>query len=89
MAIYAGVDNQLYYKYLHRSTNTVKWACPKKRLPASAQKTAVREIQTALKRAGYNPGAIDGLIGPKTCEAAYRYKRERLSEYDATLTRTF
>lgn len=34
-----------------------------------------RELQSALKSAGYDPGPVDGRIGPKTKEAVIRFQR--------------
>jgi len=36
---------------------------------APDEKTKNRQIQTALKNAGYDPGTIDGKLGPKTKKA--------------------
>jgi lipid-binding SYLF domain-containing protein/peptidoglycan hydrolase-like protein with peptidoglycan-binding domain len=36
---------------------------------ATTSKDRVREIQTALKDAGFDPGPIDGIIGPRTTKA--------------------
>ena len=33
----------------------------------------VKEIQTLLKKKGYDPGAIDGDLGPKTLTAIKSY----------------
>src|SRR4029077_20378087 len=37
----------------------------------------VREIQTLLEGFGFDPGPIDGAEGPKTQEAAMRYRQSR------------
>jgi hypothetical protein len=37
----------------------------------------VREIQTRLQGFGFSPGPIDGAAGPKTQEAAMRYRQSR------------
>lgn len=37
----------------------------------------VREVQTALKRAGYNPGPIDGYMGRGTMSAIESYQRAK------------
>jgi hypothetical protein len=88
---YAGVDNQLYYRYDHASTNVRKWACPKSAAPSSKQKADVKLIQQALLNAGYNVGSTgaDGIIGPNTCAGAYKYAAERLSEYGGNLSANF
>lgn len=38
----------------------------------------VKKIQQALLAAGCNPGKIDGIWGPATCAAAYKFKREQM-----------
>jgi len=35
----------------------------------------VKELQTALKRTGYDPGPIDGIFGPKTEKAVKAFQR--------------
>jgi peptidoglycan hydrolase-like protein with peptidoglycan-binding domain len=35
----------------------------------------VREAQRALRDLGYEPGPVDGVVGPKTKEALARYQR--------------
>lgn len=35
----------------------------------------IRQIQTALQRRGFNPGAIDGVLGRQTMEAVNAYQR--------------
>lgn len=37
----------------------------------------IRRIQTALKRAGFNPGAVDGEYGPSTARAVRRFQRSQ------------
>lgn len=37
----------------------------------------VKRIQTALQRASYNPGSIDGLWGPKTCSAMLAFQKAK------------
>jgi len=37
----------------------------------------VREIQAALKSAGFNPGAIDGQLGPDTLRAVTAYQKSK------------
>ena len=43
--------------------------------PLSSQE--VRELQTRLQAAGFHPGAIDGVVGPRTSDAARRYGEAR------------
>jgi peptidoglycan hydrolase-like protein with peptidoglycan-binding domain len=42
--------------------------------PAQAQPT-VKDVQVALKNAGYDPGKIDGIMGPKTREAIMAFQK--------------
>jgi peptidoglycan hydrolase-like protein with peptidoglycan-binding domain len=39
-------------------------------------KPSVKQVQAALKNAGYDPGAIDGKIGKKTREAIRAFQKE-------------
>jgi hypothetical protein len=36
-----------------------------------------RELQSRLKSAGFDPGPIDGIVGPRTTDAAHRYGNAR------------
>jgi peptidoglycan hydrolase-like protein with peptidoglycan-binding domain len=51
--------------------------------PASKDKAGplawdeARELQSRLKAAGFDPGPIDGIVGPRTTEAARRYGEAR------------
>ncbi len=38
---------------------------------------SVRQTQEALKRAGYDPGPADGMMGPRTRSALTRFQRDR------------
>jgi peptidoglycan hydrolase-like protein with peptidoglycan-binding domain len=42
----------------------------------SAGNATVREIQQGLQRLGYNPGAADGRMGPKTAAAIRKYQQD-------------
>jgi len=44
-----------------------------------------REIQTALKEHGYDPGPIDGQWGPKTSAALKRFERDNNLRADGRL----
>ncbi|MBT8429310.1 MAG: peptidoglycan-binding protein, partial [Gammaproteobacteria bacterium] len=35
----------------------------------------VRKLQTALRKAGHNPGAIDGVLGRSTMDAVTSYQK--------------
>lgn len=89
VAVFSGADNQLYYRYDHPQTNVRKWACPKSNRPGVKQQADIKLIQKALTSAGYPVGAIDGIAGPKTCDAAYRYQKERVGILGADLTKAF
>ena len=53
-------------------------------LPLNQDKTRplswdeARELQGRLKAAGFDPGPIDGIVGPRTTEAARRYGEARV-----------
>jgi hypothetical protein len=40
---------------------------------AGARTSHVREVQQALTAAGYDPGPIDGIMGPRTKSALQKY----------------
>jgi len=42
-----------------------------------ARKTEIKRIQTALLRATFNPGTIDGVWGSKTCSAMLAFQKSR------------
>lgn len=44
--------------------------------PRPATRAELREIQTLLKAAGYDPGPADGLMGPKTHGAIAAFRRD-------------
>jgi len=43
---------------------------PRSKTPSS---THVREVQEALQKSGYDPGPIDGIMGPRTKAALRNY----------------
>ena len=43
---------------------------------APANSAAVRRVQSGLVRLGYDPGPVDGNIGPKTRTAIQDYQRD-------------
>lgn len=45
-------------------------------------KMTVRDIQTALQRAGYYRGAIDGIAGPLTQRAVTEFQRDKRLKVD-------
>jgi hypothetical protein len=50
--------------------------------PSGPFKPAAREIQTALKNAGYYDGAIDGKIGPRSQRAIEEFQKANALEVD-------
>jgi len=42
----------------------------------SGRDATVRDIQAGLQRLGYNPGAADGRMGPKTAAAIRQYEQD-------------
>ena len=44
---------------------------------AANQIKNVKDLQEALKALGYDPGIIDGVIGPKTMQAVRKFQREQ------------
>lgn len=89
VAVYSGADNQLYYRYDHAQTNVRKWACPVSNRPGVQQKADIKLIQKALNSAGYPVGTVDGIAGSKTCDAAYKFQKERVGVMGADLTKAF
>lgn len=61
------VDYQFGLSYLKIKKNQKIWATNRE----------VRQVQLALKRAGYSPGPIDGKFGPMTVKAAERFQRAK------------
>ncbi len=59
------------WEQFNRPTPTRTSAAPK--IPSKE----VVEVQKDLKRLGYDPGPIDGVLGPKTKAAIARFEREQ------------
>lgn len=55
--------------------------------PAPLTQEEVRELQSLLKAAGYDPGPVDGIAGPMAERAALRYLEARGSPTSGGLTR--
>ena len=53
---------------------------PSKKSPAST-----KQIQAALKKAGFNPGAIDGKMGPMTKQAVKEFQRAKDLKVDGVV----
>ena len=50
----------------------------KQKNPSSAEfRPTAKEIQTALKNAGYDPGSMDGKIGPRTRQAVKDFQKSK------------
>jgi peptidoglycan hydrolase-like protein with peptidoglycan-binding domain len=45
-----------------------------------------RQIQTALRRLGYDPGAVDGVFGPQTRAAIRRFQQAIGAEPTGVIT---
>ncbi len=43
---------------------------------ASARKVSIRDVQARLTALGYDPGPVDGMMGPKTRNAIERFQRD-------------
>ena len=46
---------------------------PKVRSATAARPEHVRELQEALAKSGYDPGPVDGIMGPRTKDALRKY----------------
>lgn len=57
-------------------------AKPPTRPPADELKTMIMRVQLALMSRGYDPGAIDGALGPQTTAALKRFQSD--NQLDAT-----
>ena len=55
---------------------------------SDADSQQVREVQAHLSRLGYNPGPIDGIMGPKTRTAIEAFQRDRGLPVDGKVTQT-
>ncbi len=60
------VDFQFGSSYRKVKTNSRLWSI-----------TQTERIQKGLKRAGYSPGTIDGMFGPKTVNAVERFQKAK------------
>ena len=60
------------------SSVEVRRAFPEKSTSlVSGSKWTVRDIQAALKNAGFDPGSIDGKLGPRTQQAIKEFQRTK------------
>ena len=63
-------------------------AAPDPSAAAAQMPTAeVREVQGRLRAMGYNPGPVDGIVGPLTENAAQQYQRKRGLEVTGAVDR--
>jgi len=53
--------------------------------PAQPERLSPRQIQAALKNAGYYKGTIDGKIGPKTKEAVRSFQKAKGLKVDGVV----
>lgn len=56
---------------------TKKYTVSVKEAPQQKSIPSAKEIQTALKNAGFDPGPVDGKIGPKTRQAIKEFQRSK------------
>jgi peptidoglycan hydrolase-like protein with peptidoglycan-binding domain len=54
-------------------------------IPAAAQNSNVSAVQNALKDKGFDPGPIDGIMGPRTRAALRRYQTQNHLKVDGRL----
>lgn len=92
-----------YWAYYRESTDDWVFACQippstgmeDEEAPwyAKEQKLRIAEMQTQLNvNFDWHPNyplAVDGVLGPKTCEAAYRYQQEYLDDWGKELSTRF
>jgi len=62
-----------------------KTGAKKAKKTSSISKDKVREAQTALKREGFDPGAVDGVMGPLTMTALRNFQSHKQLEVTGTL----
>ena len=60
---------------LNKVTEEKEVSRKKKVVPEVKSRPSVRQIQTALRNAGYNPGVIDGRMGRQTRDAIRAFQR--------------
>jgi len=66
-------------------TTTKKGTADKEKKTSSISRDKVRETQSALMREGFNPGPIDGVMGPMTMTALRNYQSHNHLEETGTL----
>lgn len=60
----------------------VRSAYSEKDIPSGDFKPTTKEIQRALKNAGFDPGSVDGKIGPRTQQAVKEFQRVKELKVD-------
>ena len=55
----------------------VRSAYSEKDIPSGEFKPTTKEIQRTLKNAGFDPGAVDGKMGPRTQQAVKEFQRAK------------
>jgi lipid-binding SYLF domain-containing protein/peptidoglycan hydrolase-like protein with peptidoglycan-binding domain len=63
-----------------------KGTVSKEKKTSSVSRDKVRETQTALKKEGFDPGPIDGILGPMTMTALRNYQSHNHLEVTGTIT---
>jgi hypothetical protein len=51
----------------------------------SLEASALRDIQAQLKTHGFDPGPVDGVLGPKTCNAVRAYQKAAGLQIDGVI----
>lgn len=62
----------------------VLWCIPAE-IAAQASASQVRQVQAALQKQGFDPGPVDGMMGPKTREAIRRFQRAKGLQITGTM----
>lgn len=72
-------------QYVTLSPNDQKIEYKEKKMP---QEISIRQVQTALKKAGFYKGDIDGKQGPRTKEAIRAFQKARGIKVDGVVGKT-
>lgn len=80
----ASLNASILAEDLEYKNNTEKKAKPD---AVSKFPRGIIEVQKALKAAGFNPGSIDGKLGPKTKSAIRRFQKSHDLKVDAKVGR--
>ena len=63
----------------------VRSAYPEEGISSGEFKPTTKEIQRALKNAGFDPGAVDGKMGPRTQQAIKEFQRAKGLKVDGNV----